>query len=133
MHSSIDSRPSGLIIISDTLNIGSTLQAYIKVNILKNCNREEHGGTSVAPWKNDMPVIGRLLTCPEFRGEGKGAALLAFALDRIEEIYPETSVRISAQHYLLGFYRKFGIYPVSEIFEEDGIPHITMVRPPPSN
>lgn len=75
-------------------------------------------------------AIGRLLVTPRHRGKGQGAELLTRALDRIAKIYPETEVKISAQHYLLDFYRGFGFAPTSDIYEEDGIPHIAMIRPP---
>ena len=78
----------------------------------------------------EMPVIGRLLTSPEIRNKGNAGVILTLALNRIQEIYPESSVKISAQHYLLKFYLNFGFSPVSDIYEEDGIPHITMIRPP---
>ncbi len=78
----------------------------------------------------EMPVIGRLLTHREIRGQKIGKTLLTLALQRIQASDPGSSVRISAQHYLLSFYERFGFSPVSDIYEEDGIPHILMIRPP---
>lgn len=78
----------------------------------------------------EMPAIGRLLLRADRRGRGEGKKLLGLALKRIEEVYPETAVRITAQSYLIEFYRQFGFQPASEVFDEDGIPHLRMIRPP---
>jgi len=78
----------------------------------------------------EMPAIGRLLLRADRRGRGEGKNLLSLALGRIEEVYPETAVRISAQHHLRDFYRDFGFQPASDVYDEDGIPHLRMIRPP---
>lgn len=80
--------------------------------------------------QGDVPAIGRLLTHITIRRSGVGRKLLAEALRRIEELYPGLPVRISAQCYLLEFYQFFGFSPVSEVYDEDGIPHIAMIRQP---
>ena len=77
-----------------------------------------------------MATIGRLLLHSELRGKGRGKHLLALALRRIGREYPETPVRISAQHHLRKFYLDFGFLPVSDVYDEDGIPHIAMIRRP---
>jgi ElaA protein len=38
------------------------------------------------------------------------------------------SIRISAQQYLEKFYSEFGFETVSDPYDEDGIPHIEMLR-----
>ena len=78
----------------------------------------------------EMPAIGRLLLRTDRRRRGEGKKLLNLALGRIEEFYPKTAVRISAQHHLVEFYRNFGFQPASGVYDEDGIPHIGMIRPP---
>lgn len=79
-----------------------------------------------------MPIIGRLLLHASQRGRGEGKYLLRLALNRIERSCPGASVRISAQQYLVDFYRDFGFRTASEIYDEDGIPHVRMIRPPQS-
>jgi ElaA protein len=47
----------------------------------------------------------------------------------IEFIFNEfntDSIKISAQTYLLNFYKKFGFNPIGEEYLEDQIPHIAM-------
>lgn len=77
-----------------------------------------------------MVAIGRLVLRAELRGRGEGKNLFALALRRIGQVYPEVPVRISAQHHLLRFYQDFGFDPASGVYDEDGIPHIAMIRRP---
>jgi ElaA protein len=88
--------------------------AYLRVILPKN--------------EGEIPAIGRLLTHKEIRGKGIGGTLLTQALQRIKNFMPGSSIRISAQYYLLGFYEDFGFSPVSKIYVEDGIPHIAMIH-----
>ncbi|MDR6377529.1 GNAT family N-acetyltransferase [Paraburkholderia caledonica] len=70
--------------------------------------------------------IGRVLTTAEFRGIGLGNAMLDRAIAHIRTQWPGTPIRLHAQAHLQGFYGAFGFAPVSEIHEEDGIPHVWM-------
>lgn len=72
--------------------------------------------------------IGRVLTAEKFRGLGLGKELMSVALTHIESEFPASAVRISAQLYLKKYYQDFGFKPVSEPYDEDGIPHIEMLR-----
>lgn len=70
--------------------------------------------------------IGRVLTTADFRGIGLGNAMLERALEHIRAQWPGTPIRLHAQAHLQDFYGAFGFAPVSEIHEEDGIPHVWM-------
>ncbi|MEZ0601353.1 GNAT family N-acetyltransferase [Paraburkholderia sp. IW21] len=70
--------------------------------------------------------IGRVLTTAAFRGIGLGNAMLERSLTHIRAQWPDTPIRLHAQAHLQGFYGAFGFTPVSEIHEEDGIPHVWM-------
>ncbi|REE17708.1 ElaA protein [Paraburkholderia sp. BL27I4N3] len=70
--------------------------------------------------------IGRVLTTAGFRGIGLGNAMLERSLTHIRAQWPGTPIRLHAQAHLQGFYGAFGFTPVSEIHEEDGIPHVWM-------
>lgn len=72
--------------------------------------------------------IGRVITSPKHRGEGYGKALIAQALTELESLFGKHPVRISAQLYLQKFYEGFGFEKVSDVYDEDGIPHIEMLR-----
>ena len=79
--------------------------------------------------KYPEPSIGRVLITPIARGKNFGKILTQEALCKIESEYPNTAIRISAQRYLEKFYSQFGFKSVSEPYDEDGIPHIQMLKP----
>ncbi|GLU30304.1 GNAT family N-acetyltransferase [Trinickia caryophylli] len=70
--------------------------------------------------------IGRVLTTSAFRGIGLGNAMLARAMNHIDEQWPGVPIRLHAQAHLQKFYGAFGFRPVSEIHDEDGIAHVWM-------
>lgn len=72
--------------------------------------------------------IGRVATHCSVRGEGVGQQLMAELIRCIGSEAGEQPIRISAQHYLLKFYQSFDFKQVSEIYMEDDIPHIEMLR-----
>lgn len=79
------------------------------------------------PDADDADVrIGRVLTTAPFRGIGLGNAMLERALVHIRAQWPGTPIRLHAQAHLQKFYGAFGFAPVSEIHDEDGIPHVWM-------
>jgi ElaA protein len=83
----------------------------------------------VAPtYKYAEPSIGRVLTLGAVRGQGLGQQLMEKAIAFLALEYPGSAIRISAQEYLLQFYTNLGFIPVSEPYEEDGIPHLEMLR-----
>lgn len=77
--------------------------------------------------------IGRIITAPEVRKTGLGKLLMKEGLRRIEENFGKQPIRISAQAHLKTFYEEFGFRQVSEPYDEDGIPHIEMLRGVPGN
>ncbi|MEM5382492.1 GNAT family N-acetyltransferase [Paraburkholderia phymatum] len=79
------------------------------------------------PDANEADIrIGRVLTTAGFRGQGLGSAMLERVLGHIYAQWPGTPVRLHAQAHLQAFYGAFGFEPISEVHEEDGIPHIWM-------
>lgn len=72
--------------------------------------------------------LGRVVTSPRARRHGHGKALVERGLAFIEANYPGVAVRIGAQHYLQRFYEGFGFRRISDVYDEDGIPHIDMLR-----
>jgi ElaA protein len=75
------------------------------------------------------PSIGRVITTQAARGTGMGRELMGEALRRCSALWPGAAVRIGAQLYLERFYGEFGFARASEPYDEDGIPHIEMLRP----
>ena len=74
------------------------------------------------------PSIGRVVTPGTFRGKGLGRLLMAEAVKRHAQIYPGLPNRIGAQQRLEKFYQDFGFVTASEMYIEDGIPHVEMLR-----
>lgn len=72
--------------------------------------------------------IGRVLTTSAARGSGAGRKLMDYALRVCTEHYPDRGIRISAQLYLEQFYCSCGFTSCSSPYDEDGIPHIEMLR-----
>jgi len=76
----------------------------------------------------DEMSIGRVVTSPKARGTGAGRQLMNIAIENCTDIFGEGSIKIGAQAYLSKFYTSLGFNEVGEIYDEDGIPHIDMIR-----
>lgn len=72
--------------------------------------------------------IGRVLTGTAYRGQGLGQELLNRGLVHANGFWPKAALRIGAQAYLQKLYESAGFAAVGEPYDEDGIPHIEMVR-----
>lgn len=72
--------------------------------------------------------IGRVVTSPRARGTGVGRELMEQSIRAVGLLYPDTGIRISAQQYLEKFYSSLGFVTVSDMYLEDDIPHIEMLR-----
>ncbi|AOS79176.1 MULTISPECIES: GNAT family N-acetyltransferase [Hydrogenophaga] len=73
--------------------------------------------------------IGRVVCDPSTRGTGLGHALMREAVERVRALWGPGPIRIGAQAHLEGFYRQHGFLPDGAPYDEDGIPHIEMLRP----
>lgn len=80
--------------------------------------------------KYPEPSIGRVLTTNRHRSTGLGRVLVAEAIKRCLALHPGQAISIGAQQRLEKFYREFGFQTTSEIYIEDGIPHVDMLRKP---
>lgn len=74
----------------------------------------------------DEISIGRVLVDKEYRGDGLAKKIMQKAIDFVENNMNETEIRISAQEYLLDFYKSLGFKAETEVYMEDDIPHIEM-------
>jgi ElaA protein len=78
---------------------------------------------------DSFPSIGRVVTSPRMRKSGIGKILMHQSIEELQKLFGETSIKLGAQLYLKKFYESFGFIQSSEVYIEDGIPHIEMVRP----
>lgn len=80
-------------------------------------------GISYSEWS-----IGRVATHGNFRKLNLGNQLMDYCHQQIEKLAGNDSIRISAQLYLEKFYTNHGYKKVGEMYLEDDIPHIEMLR-----
>ncbi|MCV0429847.1 MAG: GNAT family N-acetyltransferase [Roseibium sp.] len=78
--------------------------------------------------ENNEARIGRVVIAQEGRGAGLGHILMQSGIDKAEELVRGCAIHVSAQAYLEKFYNSIGFETVSEVYIEDGIPHIDMIR-----
>ena len=71
--------------------------------------------------------IGRIVVSKKERGNSLGSYLLDFILKKVQEEKPKRPIKISAQAHLEKFYTDHGFKKISNIYLEDGIPHISMI------
>jgi ElaA protein len=72
--------------------------------------------------------IGRVVTSPAARDRGIGKLLVRKSIEALEELFGKAPIKIGAQIYLKEFYTSFGFEQCSEVYDEDGIDHIQMIR-----
>ncbi|MBC7629732.1 GNAT family N-acetyltransferase [Ferruginibacter sp.] len=74
----------------------------------------------------DSPSIGRVVSSPAYRNSGCGRRLMQLAIAKSLAQFNHPLITISAQFYLQKFYSDLGFKQISDIYQEDGIPHIKM-------
>jgi len=72
--------------------------------------------------------IGRVVVNQDQRKFGYGHDLMKFSINCIQQQFNTSKITISAQVYLTKFYQSHGFNQVGEMYLEDGIPHIEMLR-----
>lgn len=72
--------------------------------------------------------IGRVVTSHLVRGAGAGRELMKQSIDAAYDLFGKQPIKIGAQLYLKKFYTSFGFEQVSEVYLEDGIEHIYMIK-----
>ncbi|HET7003012.1 MAG TPA: GNAT family N-acetyltransferase [Puia sp.] len=74
--------------------------------------------------------IGRIVSSPAVRKTGMGKKLVEESIGQIKNLFKTETIRIGAQLYLKSFYESFGFVQEGDIYLEDNIPHIIMLRKP---
>lgn len=72
--------------------------------------------------------IGRVVNAASVRGKGAGRALMQKSIEEVEARFGKGPIKIGAQQHLQKFYTSLGFEQSSEMYLEDGIPHIEMGR-----
>ncbi|GIG26719.1 GNAT family N-acetyltransferase [Cellulomonas denverensis] len=76
---------------------------------------------------SDTPAIGRVATAPAARGRGVAGGLLERG---IELCGPAAAIHLHAQEHLEHWYGRYGFVRDGATYDEDGIPHVPMIRRP---
>lgn len=82
-----------------------------------------HGG-------EDVMQFGRFALAPAARGTGLGHHIMEAALQLCEHVAAGLPVFLEAQAPLTDYYGAFGFVPCGEEFDDEGIPHVPMLRRP---
>lgn len=72
--------------------------------------------------------FGRVVTAASARGQGLGHALVIEAIRNMDTLCPHDAIQIGAQAHLAAYYAKHGFEICSDVYDEDGIPHVHMRR-----
>ncbi|MFT2008250.1 GNAT family N-acetyltransferase [Pontibacter sp. 13R65] len=72
--------------------------------------------------------IGRIVTSPAARGTGLGKELVREAIEACYQLFGHGPIKIGAQLYARKFYESFGFVQSSDVYDEDGIDHIEMIK-----
>jgi ElaA protein len=72
--------------------------------------------------------IGRVVTSPKARRAGVGRELMLQSIKNLYNLFGEVPIKIGAQLYLKEFYNSLGFEQVSDMYLEDNIPHIKMLK-----
>ncbi len=94
---------------------GDVLAAYTRI-VPKGISYEQY------------PSIGRVVTSPKVRGEGRGRELMEESIHQLHQLYGPVSIKIGAQLYLKNFYESLGFAQCGDVYDEDGIDHVPMLR-----
>lgn len=78
---------------------------------------------------DSFPSIGRVVTSPKMRRTGIGKILMQQSIEELQKLLGIGPIKLGAQLYLKKFYESFDFAQSSEVYIEDGIPHIEMIRP----
>ena len=77
---------------------------------------------------SDAASIGRVLTSPDFRKKNLGKELMSKSIEEVYRLFGKVPIKISAQFYLKRFYESFSFVQYSDVYMEDNIEHIAMIK-----
>lgn len=76
----------------------------------------------------ELASIGRVLVKKDERRFKYGYDIMNASINAVQNVFDETKIKISAQLYLKNFYNSLGFNQIGEVYLEDGIPHIAMLK-----
>ena len=114
-------------------------------SVFQDADNKDQGSHHLMGWDNKILVaysrivplgiaydsfasIGRVVTSPKMRRTGIGKILMEQSIEELQKLFGQSSINLGAQLYLKKFYESFGFVQSSDVYMEDGIPHIEMIR-----
>ncbi|MEH7401061.1 MULTISPECIES: GNAT family N-acetyltransferase [Bacillaceae] len=88
---------------------------------------EQPVGTGRIRFVDGVGKLERICILESFRKFGLGKNIIK-ALEEIAEEQGASKVKLHGQTHAEGFYKKLGYHTSSDVFIEDGIPHILMLK-----
>lgn len=76
----------------------------------------------------EQASIGRVIVAPHARKYGLGRELMERSIEQIALLFGKEPIKIGAQFYLKRFYESLGFQQISDIYMEDDIPHVYMIK-----
>ncbi|MFI5186927.1 MAG: GNAT family N-acetyltransferase [Chitinophagales bacterium] len=77
---------------------------------------------------DSIPSIGRVVTSLKVRKSGIGKILMQRSIEELHALFGKRPIKLGGQLYLKKFYESFGFIQSGEIYVEDGIQHIEMIK-----
>ncbi|MCM3789890.1 GNAT family N-acetyltransferase [Domibacillus indicus] len=84
-------------------------------------------GTGRIRWADSVGKLERICILKPYRQFGLGKVIIK-ALETIAKEQGTSQVKLHGQIQAEGFYKKLGYYAASDVFMEDGIPHLLMKK-----
>ena len=106
----------------DQFDILNSLCEHILVHY-----NEQPVGTGRIRFVDGIGKLERICILKPYRKFGLGKVIIK-ALEDIAEEHGASQVKLHGQTHAQGFYAKLGYRTVSDMFMEDGIPHILMLK-----
>lgn len=70
--------------------------------------------------------LGRVVVSPADRGRDLGREIVTRGIELNLATWPDADISIGAQAHLESFYQSLGFETASDVYDEDGIPHVKM-------
>jgi len=103
--------------------------AYHLLGLADNGNLAAYARLFDAGQSYEQASIGRVVVSPKYRRYGLGRELMRQAIGQCDALFGPQPIKIGAQYYLREFYQSFGFEQQDDIYLEDDIEHIHMLRP----
>ena len=100
---------------------------YLHIGCVEMLDNKLVGGLILAPVDDDTIRLMQVAVDTIYQGEGIGRELVKYAEKRAKEA-GYTKIFIHAMLFVVDFYEKMGYHPEGDVFEEQGITFLKMVK-----